>query len=271
MPFISLNDHKHFFLAKGKGHTIILLHGALLDHSMWQFQIDFFSRYYRVIVYDLRGHGKSRDGNQDFDIALLAEDLKSLIHAFGIEKPIICGLSLGGLVAQVYASKYPQRLKKLILADTAATLFYSRFQTFLFKFFLPESLNKILIFVLGVKGFTKMSLNLASLISGKSWLSPQQTTRTYIKNQMLHHSKSSFYRVIQSILGFKKQDIHKISCPTLLINGEQEHELILKQRDLFRKELKNLAEAIIPDAGHIPPMDNPALFNKTVYNFIKEK
>lgn len=105
----------HFYIEKGQGESIILLHGNGENSDYFQGQIDAFSRMYHVYAIDTRGHGKTPRGDKPFTIRQFAEDLLAFMDAHGIEKSHLLGFSDGGNIAMVFAIRHPERVKKLIL------------------------------------------------------------------------------------------------------------------------------------------------------------
>lgn len=105
-----------FYSVKGQGEPLVFIHGNFNDSRIWSYQIDKFSKYYKVICYDLRGYGKSDTPTSSFSHF---EDLKSLLDLLGIKKVIIVGSSLGGSVAIDFALQYPEYVKSLVLAAPA--------------------------------------------------------------------------------------------------------------------------------------------------------
>jgi pimeloyl-ACP methyl ester carboxylesterase len=85
---------------------------------MWDIQVEALRRNYRVIAYDIRGHGNSDPGIDEFFIELFVIDLLRLMEKLEIEKSILCGLSLGGYIALNAVLKHPDRFDGLILNDT---------------------------------------------------------------------------------------------------------------------------------------------------------
>jgi 3-oxoadipate enol-lactonase len=98
--------------------VVILIHGFPLNRTMWDSQVEQLKEKYRVIAYDVRGHGNSDAGEDEFSIGLFARDLISLMDALKIEKAILCGLSMGGYIALQAIATYPERINALILCDT---------------------------------------------------------------------------------------------------------------------------------------------------------
>src|SRR6188508_706095 len=98
--------------------TVIFIHGFPLNRSMWDMQIEGLKENYRVIAYDIRGHGNSDPDIDEFFIELFVIDLLRLMEKLKIEKSILCGLSLGGYIALNAVLKHPDRFDGLILNDT---------------------------------------------------------------------------------------------------------------------------------------------------------
>lgn len=106
---------KLHYIESGSGQPMILLHGNGEDSTYFKHQIDYFSKMYRVIAVDTRGHGKSPRGGGAFTLKRFAADLKQLSDRLGITKAVLLGFSDGGNIALIFALKYPERVKQLIL------------------------------------------------------------------------------------------------------------------------------------------------------------
>ncbi len=108
-------DIKHFYVEKGQGEPLILLHGNGESSDYFKNQIDVFAAYFHVYAIDTRGHGKTPRGTAPFTIRQFAEDLLRFMDAHEIEKAHILGFSDGGNIAMIFAMRYPQRTGRLIL------------------------------------------------------------------------------------------------------------------------------------------------------------
>ncbi|MBR4579971.1 MAG: alpha/beta hydrolase [Lachnospiraceae bacterium] len=108
-------DINHYFIEKGKGETIILLHGNGESSDYFQGQIDEFSKRYHVYAIDTRGHGKTPRGEMPFTIRQFADDLLCFMDEQKIEKSHLLGFSDGGNIAMVFAIHYPDKVNRLIL------------------------------------------------------------------------------------------------------------------------------------------------------------
>ena len=108
-------DIRHYYIEKGTGEPLILLHGNGEDGGHFKHQMKEFSADYRVIALDTRGHGRTPRGNAPFTIRQFAEDLAGFMDRLDIDSAHILGFSDGANIAMCFAAKYPQRVKKLIL------------------------------------------------------------------------------------------------------------------------------------------------------------
>lgn len=108
-------DIHHYFIEKGQGEPLILLHGNGEDCSYFQGQIDAFSKTYHVYALDTRGHGKTPRGDKPFTIRQFADDLLGFMDEHHIEKSHLLGFSDGGNIAMIFAIRFPGRVDRLIL------------------------------------------------------------------------------------------------------------------------------------------------------------
>ena len=108
-------DIRHFYLEKGRGTPLILLHGNGESSDYFRGQIDVFAERYHVYAPDTRGHGRTPRGVSPFTIRQFAEDLRGFLDEHQIEKAHLLGFSDGGNIAMAFALRYPERVDRLIL------------------------------------------------------------------------------------------------------------------------------------------------------------
>jgi 3-oxoadipate enol-lactonase/4-carboxymuconolactone decarboxylase len=121
MPLIATPVHTYYRLdGPDDKPVVVLVHSLGLDHGMWDLQAADLLPYFRVLRYDLRGHGASAAPAGEYRIEDLGRDLIALADALGIQAFALCGLSIGGMIAQWVAANAPDRLTHLILANTTA-------------------------------------------------------------------------------------------------------------------------------------------------------
>src|SRR3972149_4779485 len=100
------------------GQPVVFIHGFPFSQQMWRSQVAELSRDYRVITYDVRGHGKSEVGDSQFTIEFFVDDLIALLDHLRIEKAVVIGLSMGGYIALRAIERHPERFSALGLCDT---------------------------------------------------------------------------------------------------------------------------------------------------------
>ncbi|MFD9610089.1 alpha/beta fold hydrolase [Streptomyces sp. NPDC059083] len=120
MPVAETLATSTFYEDRGTGPALLLVHGHPFDHTMWQPQIDRFSRTHRVLAPDLRGYGATPLGATTGATALgdFAEDLVALLDHLEIGECVLAGLSMGGQIAMELVRRHPARVRGLVLADT---------------------------------------------------------------------------------------------------------------------------------------------------------
>ncbi len=261
MPLIKTNGINTYYEKKGKGKPIIFIHGITASGEAWKPQADYFSKKYTVITYDLRGHGKSGKSKTDYSIEQLAKDLHELITSLNVKKPVICGLSLGGMVAQSYAATYSGELGALILSDTF-TKEPMAIITRLQKTLLPHS-------VLGKKSESiqaKIYLNMTNfLLKG---IKPE------LKNKILggfnSFDRHELYKHLDAIHRFNGTDLSKIKVPTLILLGSLEPSIVGEEAKKLSNGIAGSSRAVIDGSVHVSNLENAKQFNAELTRFFKK-
>lgn len=122
MPRAKINGIELNYVVHGEGYPLVLAHGFAASLEMWADQVPEFAEKYRVVVYDSRGHGASEVPTDmaQYTLEHYVEDQRALMAHLAIEEAYVGGLSMGGMIAMRFALKYPQRVRGLLLCDTAA-------------------------------------------------------------------------------------------------------------------------------------------------------
>ena len=122
MPLIQAGGLQHFYRIDGRDDRPVLIfaHSLGCDHSQWDAQAAELQRHFRVLRYDLRGHGATAAPPGDYSIEMLARDALGLADALGIAQFAFCGLSLGGMIGQWLAARAADRITHVALANTSA-------------------------------------------------------------------------------------------------------------------------------------------------------
>jgi pimeloyl-ACP methyl ester carboxylesterase len=124
MPTARINGINIYYEMYGDRFPLVFSYGLGGNTGMWAGQIDAFSRHYRFIVWDPRGHGSSDSPpeKEQYGMGISAEDLHGLLNHLDIERAVVGGLSMGGGIAAGFAVAYPERAAALLIIDSASAL-----------------------------------------------------------------------------------------------------------------------------------------------------
>lgn len=126
MPEIKVNGVNIYYEVTGNGQPFVFIHGGGLECNSWNSQTAYFSKRYRVITFDIRGHGRSEVPERSYSISDCVEDLRQLLDYLGVQRTYLAGLSMGGNIALSFTLDYPERVNALILAGTNSGLVLER-------------------------------------------------------------------------------------------------------------------------------------------------
>jgi 3-oxoadipate enol-lactonase len=239
----------------GSGESLLLIHGALVSQTMWQPQIADFAKSYRVITLDMPAHGSTQDLDEKYSIEALAQFIVNQLDELGIVQVHICGHSLGGMVAQQIASTWPERVQKLILAETAfgtKNSVWERIQTGIARPFLHITPQNVLV-DLSVKKYGSCNVD----------------TGNFVRKEMSRYDHKTSLRVMSAAFDYAgKERLKGIKSPTL-VTVAQENKPTHAQAKEMAKLIPNSKFIIIKNANHLLNMDNPGDFNREVIKFLQ--
>ena len=121
MPFIETKDLRMYYELDGPANapSLVLSNSLGTNLSLWDSQLPVFTKNFRLLRYDSRGHGQTSATKGEYSIEMLARDLLQLLDALNLQRVNFCGLSIGGMTGMWLAVNAPQRLRNLVLSNTA--------------------------------------------------------------------------------------------------------------------------------------------------------
>lgn len=119
---VEVNGAQLWYEVQGEGETVVQIHGAGFGHFNFAPATPVLSQRFRVVDYDMRGYGRSDRPLQHYDMEVWADDLAGLMDALGIDEAHVHGTSMGGMIAIVFAAKYPERTTSVVINCAAAKL-----------------------------------------------------------------------------------------------------------------------------------------------------
>ncbi|HET7153004.1 MAG TPA: alpha/beta hydrolase [Candidatus Kapabacteria bacterium] len=244
----------------GKIPPIIFLHAFPLNKDMWNVQISGLSGKFQVITPNLPGFGDSILTYPNISIELFADAVASSLTGMGIEDAVIGGISMGGYVALELWRKYPHMVKVLILTDTRAEADS------------PEArANRQRQIALIKEGKHKevITILIDKLVSDHTKKTSPEIF-DYVRKLASRTAPEALMFTIEALAGRRDSTglLATINVPTLIIVGENDTLTPPAASVAMHKAIKNSELCIIPNAGHLPPMECPGLFNECITTFL---
>jgi pimeloyl-ACP methyl ester carboxylesterase len=269
MPKILINGLEHYYELSGHGPALVFVHGAFADARMWDSQWGHFISKYRVLRYDLRGHGRTgSSGLAAYSMATFADDLSALLERLEFVSPVICGQSWGGSIAQAFAVRRPGQLRGLVLAGSMVAIDLTLLDKFLCNFLFPRWAMLFAIRTLSVESFTRFSFRLARLSLGKHWLSRDPDAQAYLEQCMFGMDSNEYLKIWQAMYAFHLLPLEKIACPTLVLNGEFESRNLYRHAQAILRCVPHAEARVVPSALHGMNLENPHGFNGLLDDFL---
>ncbi len=254
-PMVSYND-----TGPEEAPVIIFIHGFPLNKSMWDKQADYFKENYRVITYDIRGHGSSDAGSDIFLIEIFVNDLFGLMDKLELDKVFLCGLSMGGYIALKAIEKHPHRFEALILCDTQCTDDTSEAKENRMKTI--ENIKEN-----GPHQFAEESLK--NLFAVESF-STKKREIAAVREMIMNTNQQSLCNTLHALAERKEtcSKLQGINVPVLIMVGIEDKITPPAAARVMHEKIPNSILAIIEHAGHLTNMENPVEFNNQLEKFL---
>ncbi|OJJ14035.1 hypothetical protein BKI52_44420 [marine bacterium AO1-C] len=250
------------YQVSGSGsQTLVFIHGGGLDHQMWEAQAQYFNKHYRVVSYDLRGHGQSTHKNNE---GLDMDDLLAILHTIGVENFTLIGCSLGSIIALDLALAYPQKVNKLALVSPGLVGFQERNHEYL------EVLAEYIGYI--EKQNTqqaKMILKKLTFYGPHRWQVNNLVTDFYVEQCLSQFLESGQFARIPQLKEFEPlKRISSIQCPLLLVYGKLDYGYIHENVEKIEMLVPQAETIELDQVAHLPNMEQPEEFNSVLAAFI---
>jgi len=240
--------------------AIVFIHGFPYEHTMWDKQIDELKYRYYCVAYDIRGLGDSPIGDGQYTIESFVDDLEMIVHELNLLKPVLCGLSMGGYIALRAVERNESNYSGLILCDTRSSA-----DTDEGKIKRAENIKKIN--TLGVKQFVNDFV--PHCFSVKS-ITDSNEEYTKVLNKSLNSNAIGVKGCLLAMAGRTDTTnyLSKIRIPSLLLCGEDDHLTPPDVMELMAEQILNSQFEIVPNAGHMSPIENASFVNSKIKKFL---
>ena len=256
-----INDLKVFLSGRNNSKPIVFIHGFPYDHLMWKDQFEEFRKNYLCVSYDIRGLGESSAGDGQFTMETFVDDLERIIDELMLEKPVLCGLSMGGYISLRAMERFQNKFSALILCDTKS-----------------EADNN--------EGKLKRTAAIKQINSGKFDEFIEAFVRNCFSKRFVKDNSVNYRKVVDrskknSPVGVKgcmlamlgrtdtTENLNKIILPTLVLCGSEDK---LSPPDVMKSMSDKIPKAsfvLIQNAGHMTPIEQPEEVNKAIKEFLE--
>lgn len=252
--YVSVNGGKLFYELAGTGKNIILLHDGMVNREIWDEQFPLLAKTYRVVRYDRRGYGKSSDPEVKYSHI---EDLNRVFIQLNIDKAIVFGMSSGGRLAIDFALTYPEKVDGLVLVGAVVSGF----------------------------GYTSHMHTRGGKYDPRKYTDPVRVHEYYIMEdpyEIYSENTVAKERVMKLLPGLARENrvptqpaakvavrsLSEIKVPALILVGEFDIPDVHAHAGAINAGIANSKREIIPRSGHLIPIEQPALFNEAIMDFL---
>ena len=251
MPTLERDGVKIYYEVYGEGPAILLSHGFSATSQMWRGQIEILSADHQLILWDMRGHGRSDaplEGSA-YSEAHTTKDMAALLDHLGVQTAVIGGLSLGGYMSLAFQVDHPSRTRALLIIDTG-----------------PGYKNAA-----ARAKWNEHALSRAEVIErdGEAALKGGTAERSAAEHKDIRGVARAARGMLTQHSTRVIESLPDIDVPSLVVAGGDDHPF-LAATDYMAAKIKGARKLIIPNAGHAVNIDQPEAFNHGVKAFLAE-
>jgi 3-oxoadipate enol-lactonase len=245
---------------EGNSQAIIFIHAFPLCSRMWDNQAEYFQNKFRVITYDLRGFGYSETPECTFTIDTHVDDLMNITGILKLNKPVICGLSMGGYIALRTLELHQDKFKAAVLSDTKSEADTNQAKINRFNQIKQIKSGDRKTFI---ENFIKNALSEKNYF-GKPGLVD------FLREIIGWQSDSAITGALLTLAARTDttDSLKNLNIPALVISGEEDKLIPVEFAKSMNSKIKGSALAVIKNSGHFPNTENPEEFNMAIENFL---
>jgi 3-oxoadipate enol-lactonase len=246
------------YRVSGKGPWIILSHPVSANLEIWEPQINVLAENFSVLQYDIRGHGETEASEGPYPMVQLVDDAAHLLIYLGIEKAHWIGTSLGGMIGQAFAIKYPDKVDRMVLANTTCQAAPN-----------AQSLWGERALQAEMHGMSSQIESTISRWFTKGFIENNPHVIQKIEDMIRTTSVVGYRGTSNALINFDlSSQLGSIKSSVLVIAGEHDQATALTMSQKIVSLLPKAQLVIVKDAAHISSAEQWEFFNKEVINFL---
>ncbi|HEU0297428.1 MAG TPA: alpha/beta hydrolase [Anaerolineales bacterium] len=257
MPRIRVHDIELYYEDVGQGPALLLIHGLGSSTRDWEKQIVDLSRHFRVIMFDVRGHGRSDKPPGPYSVPLFATDTAELLKSLGIGSAHVVGISMGGMIAFQLAVSAPDLVQSLVIVNSGPELIVRTVRERI-----QVLQRQLIVQLLGMR-------RMGEVLGRRLFPKPEQTDlRTMFAERWAENDPRAYRDALQALIGWSVADqLSDINCPTLVIAADTDYTPV-SLKEAFVAKMPHAKLAVIRDARHAVPVERPEQFNEVLSEFL---
>ncbi len=257
-----INGLSVFLSGENESKSIVFVHGFPFDHRMWQAQVEELSKEYLCVDYDIRGLGESTVGDGQFTMELFVDDLEKIIDELKLNRPVLCGLSMGGYISLRAVERIQEKLSALILCDTKSSA--------------DDNEGKL-----------KRAAAIKQINLGEFDSFIESFVLNCFGEKFVKENNSEYRKVVErskknNPLGVKgcllamagrtdtTGNLLKIKLPTLIICGSEDKLTPPSVMKPMAEHIPNSEFVLVNNAGHMTPIEYPQVASRAIKDFLKK-
>jgi 3-oxoadipate enol-lactonase len=260
MPTLRTADAELHYDDRGRGATVVLLHGLGSSSEDWEPQAAALAPRYRVIAIDMRGSGRSRDlvhPGGPFTIAMFAADVAAVIDQLAAGPAHVVGLSMGGMVAFQLALDHPHLVRTLTIINSGPAVVPRGWQEHAMI-----ATRLALASTWGPKG-------MARLLAPKLFPDNAAARATFVE-RMARNDRAAYAATQRAAIGFNVlARIGAIRVPTLIVASDQDYTPVARKQ-AYAKLMRNARVVVVADSRHALPIEEPRKLQPILDAFLAE-
>jgi pimeloyl-ACP methyl ester carboxylesterase len=271
MPSFSYNDIELNYIMEGSGEPLVFVSGTFTKLQMWNYQIEFFKDKMNIVAFDNRGAGKSSRPDFPYTMEMFVEDLKQLLDYLEIREGIhLCGSSMGAMISQKFALKYPKMIKTLILCSPTSYYPPKTSEQNLLVFNMLKDLDleqrvKFFFPTMYSRAFKKR------LENEREFFDEICRDMNFCAQLVDPPLYKDYINQNEALKNFDMRDsIKDIIQPTLILSGSKDKMSMPGEIQSMHEEIPNSKLEIIPGVGHAFNIEAPEETNRIIWNFVQE-
>lgn len=266
MPYASINNAQIYYETAGDQHpqAVVFAHAGIADSRMWQPQVSAFAEFFRVVIFDARGYGKSAPVEGDYRFT---DDLAGLMDHLNIQQTALVGCSMNGMVCMDFTLKWPERVRALVMVASR-----------------PHGLGKM-------DDVTVTALNamyeaagddLNTINEGEidNWVVGIGRTRDQVDPavvqlalemnlQALTFENMEIGTGLPPYFPDAADHLNEVTAPVLVVYGDHDRAYVSAAADLMEQRIPNARKVLLSGTAHLPNLERPADFNRIVLEFLR--